>query len=120
MPSGRSAYTGSRRQSPPFTWTNREGDVGIGGFLAGDREEGAVGGRLAAALLGDLEPALHGLGAVEQRLDLAELSARELAHLAGHAVRAIDADDELLYLVDLKPALWATPMNASLPSTSVR
>src|SRR4051794_2301289 len=57
-----------------------EGAVTSGRLLTRRREQGALVGRLAATLLRNLEPALHGLGALEQGLYLGELPGRERAH----------------------------------------
>jgi hypothetical protein len=50
-----------------------QGKIGVRSFPAGSGEERALGRSRTAALLRDLEPALHSLGALEQRFDLVEL-----------------------------------------------
>src|ERR671918_2816286 len=73
-----------------------QGQVGFRGLLAGRGKERALRGRRAAALLCHLEPALHRLGPLEQRLDLVELLARERTHRLAKTVGPVDTLDQLL------------------------
>src|SRR5215211_5409472 len=66
------------------------------------REKRTLRRARAATLLRDLEPALHRLGVLEQRLDLVELPARKRAHLLAHALGGVDAIDQLPDLAQLE------------------
>src|ERR671918_2893439 len=70
-----------------------QGQIGCRGILAGCGEKRAFRRGGAATLLRHLEPALHRLGSLEQRVDLIELLAGERAHRAAHPVTRVDAVD---------------------------
>jgi hypothetical protein len=72
------------------------------GCLTGCREERALRRSLALAAVGDFEPALHGLGAREHLVDLAELAARERADLVAHAGGAVGGSHQILDLLQLE------------------
>src|SRR5215216_2918556 len=94
----------AQSRAPPEAAANAnelEDAIRVGDLVA-LRKQRALGGRRAAAFLGDLEPALHRPRALKQLLDLVQLARRQRAHLLRHAGPGVDAVDQLLDLGELE------------------
>src|SRR5215204_2413382 len=86
--------------------------VGARVLLARCREESALRRGHAAAVLRDLEPPLHRLGALEESLDFAELPAGERAHGRAEAVTPVH---QLLDLAELEAGALGNADEPQLP-----